>query len=422
MHLPKHLVSPRFPEKHKMLAERIRGRGIVNMYGVFQTYYSHDIAETSSASAISWIGSIQGFLLCFIGVIIGPLYDLGHSRSLLVVGTCLSLLGIFTTSVCKSYWELLLAQGVTLGLGMGCLFLPGVTVVSQYFSTRKAFATGIASLGAGIGKCFLAILCYWPVLTLIAGGIVYPIVWTQLQPKIGFGWATRAIGFIMLPTLIFPLLVIRPLQHPKTPRVLFNFKSYKDAAFILFGCGVFFGYMGIYVVFFYIELYAMSRAHMSPDLAFYLLALINGGSIFGRIFPNFWADRIGTLNMMSISAFAAAVLGLSLLAIRNVPGIMVFCVLYGFFTGTFMSLPAPTTASLSKDHMESLGSRMSVAFITAALGSLLGSPIAGAILATDGKANWTGLQVWSGVCLVLSTVCVLSARMLKAGVRFDAKA
>ncbi|KFY82780.1 hypothetical protein V498_08457 [Pseudogymnoascus sp. VKM F-4517 (FW-2822)] len=287
---------------------------------------------------------------------------------------------------------------------MGCLFLPGVTVVSQYFSTRKAFATGIASLGAGIG------------------GIVYPIVWTQLQPKMGFGWATRTIGFIMLPTLIFPLLVIRPLQYPKTPRVLFNFKSYKDAAFILFGCGVFFGYMGIYVVFFYIELYAMSRAHMSPDLAFYLLALINGGSIFGRIFPNFWADRIGTLNMMSISAFAAAVLGLSLLAIRNVPGIMVFCVLYGFFTGTFMSLPAPTTASLSKDHMESLGSRMSVAFITAALGSLLGSPIAGAILATDGKANWTGLQVWSGVCLVLSTVCVLSARMLKAGVRFDAKA
>lgn len=132
-------------------------RGVVNMYGVFQTYYSHDIAETSSSSDVSWIGSVQGFLLCFIGILIGPIYDLGHSRSLLLTGTCLSLLGIFTTSICKNYWQLFLAQGVTLGLGMGCLFLPGVTVVSQYFSTKKAFATGIASLGAGIGMYFLPI-------------------------------------------------------------------------------------------------------------------------------------------------------------------------------------------------------------------------------------------------------------------------
>lgn len=226
----------------------------------------------------------------------------------------------------------------------------------------------------------------------------------------------------MLPTLIFPLLVLRPLQYPKTRRVLFDVTSYKDAAFILFGCGVFFGYMGIYVVFFYIELYAMSRAQTSAALAFYLLAFINGGSIFGRIIPNFWADRIGTLNMISICASAAAILGLSLLAIHNVPGVIVFCVLYGFFTGAFMSLPGPTTASLSKDHMGSLGSRMSVAFIAAGLGSLLGSPIAGAILATNGGSNWTGLQVWSGICLVLSAMSVLSARMLKVGVTFGAKA
>lgn len=226
----------------------------------------------------------------------------------------------------------------------------------------------------------------------------------------------------MLPTLIFPLFAIRPLQYPKTRRVLFDLKSYKDAPFLLFGCGVLFGYMGIYVVFFYIELYAMSRAGMSAGLAFYLLALINGGSIFGRIFPNFWADRIGTLNMMSICASAAAVLGLSLLAVRNVPGIMIFCVLYGFFTGAFMSLPGPTTASLSKDHMASLGSRMSVAFISAALGSLLGSPIAGAILTTNGGANWIGLQIWSGVCLVLSTLFILTSRTLKVGFKLNANA
>ncbi len=121
------------------------------MYGVFQTYYSHTL-EGTTQSAISWIGSIQVFLLCFIGTLVGPIYDAGNIRSLLVVGTFMTLLGIFMTSICKNYWQLFLAQGVVTGSGMGCLFLPGVATVSQYFSTKKAFATGVASLGSSIGK------------------------------------------------------------------------------------------------------------------------------------------------------------------------------------------------------------------------------------------------------------------------------
>ena len=122
------------------------------MYGVFQTYYSYQIAETSTPSAISWIGSSQVFLLCFVGTLVGPIYDNGHVRSLLVTGSLLTLLGVFMTSLCKNYWHLFLAQGVVTGSGFGCLFLPGVTIVSQYFSTKKAFATGIASLGSSIGE------------------------------------------------------------------------------------------------------------------------------------------------------------------------------------------------------------------------------------------------------------------------------
>lgn len=126
-------------------------RGVVNMYGVFQTYYSHNIAETSSASAISWIGSVQVFLLSFIGTIVGPFYDSGHCRVLLVSGYFMTVFGVFMTSICKNYWQLFLAQGVLTGSGMGFLFLPGVAIVSQYFSTKKAFATGVASLGSSIG-------------------------------------------------------------------------------------------------------------------------------------------------------------------------------------------------------------------------------------------------------------------------------
>lgn len=46
----------------------IRTRGIINTFGAFQTYYEEKIFSNTSPSSISWIGSIQSFLLLFVGV------------------------------------------------------------------------------------------------------------------------------------------------------------------------------------------------------------------------------------------------------------------------------------------------------------------------------------------------------------------
>jgi hypothetical protein len=49
-------------------------RGIVNTYGVYQTYYAIDILQENSESTIAWIGSVQIFMLLFIGTLTGPVY------------------------------------------------------------------------------------------------------------------------------------------------------------------------------------------------------------------------------------------------------------------------------------------------------------------------------------------------------------
>ena len=127
-------------------------RGIANMFGVYQTYYQSDILTNHTASQISWVGSLQGALLFFASVVTGPFFDMGYLRTLLVSGTFLVVFGLMMTSICKTYWQVLLAQGVTVGLGFGCLFLPSVAIVSQYFTTKKAFASGVASTGSSIGQ------------------------------------------------------------------------------------------------------------------------------------------------------------------------------------------------------------------------------------------------------------------------------
>ena len=207
---------------------------------------------------------------------------------------------------------------------------------------------------------------------------------------------------------------MRPLNYAAQRRSLVDFSGFREAPYVLFGCGLILGYSGMYVVFVYVQLYAVARVEISPYLGFYLLAIINAGSSLGRVLPNFAADYLGTLNMQVLFVSIAALLSLCLLVIHQTNGLIAFCVLYGFFTGTFVSLPGPTMASLTP-NLACLGGRMSMTFMSAGIGLLLGPPVAGAILASGDGQNWTMLQVWSGALLALSGLCMLGARVTKVG-------
>lgn len=138
-------------------------RGLTNSFGVFETYYSHTYLPMSNPSAISWIGSIQLFLTMLVGVFAGWFLDAGHLRILLLVGTFLEVFGMFMTSLSTTYWQILLAQGICVGLGSGLLGLTSVAVIPLYFSKKRMIATGIAATGSSLGKLrliSLSILVY----------------------------------------------------------------------------------------------------------------------------------------------------------------------------------------------------------------------------------------------------------------------
>lgn len=127
-------------------------RGVTNTFGAYQTYYEANLLKHQTPSQISWIGSIQAFLLLFIGgLITGPIFDAGYLRGLGVTGSIASVFGMMMTSICEQYWQIVLSQGLRIGVGAGCLFLPSVAVMPQYFTKRRAFATGIAAAGSSIG-------------------------------------------------------------------------------------------------------------------------------------------------------------------------------------------------------------------------------------------------------------------------------
>lgn len=126
-------------------------RGLIITFGVFQTYYETHLLGKYSPSTISWIGTIQGFLLIEVGIFSGPLYDQGHLRYLLFAGAFLVAFGMMMASLATDFYSIFLSLGVCCGLGMGLLFFPAISAISTYWTTRRGMANGIAAAGSAVG-------------------------------------------------------------------------------------------------------------------------------------------------------------------------------------------------------------------------------------------------------------------------------
>ena len=127
-------------------------RGVINSFGIYQEFYQSGLLKDKSPSSISWIGTVQSCLLEVVGVFVGPVYDKGHFYALVYCGSCLIVLGTMTLSLCTTYWQIFLAQGLCVGLGSGLVFIPGVSIIAALFTKRRAIAIGIISSASSIGE------------------------------------------------------------------------------------------------------------------------------------------------------------------------------------------------------------------------------------------------------------------------------
>ena len=126
--------------------------GLLNSYGQFQAIYEADLLQHETASTIAWIGSTQ-FLVCYtVCIFTGPVWDAGHIRFLLGVGTIIMVFGLMMLSLCHDYYQFFLAQTVVTGVGFGFVFLPGSGIVPQWFSSRAVVAIGVSMTGSSIGE------------------------------------------------------------------------------------------------------------------------------------------------------------------------------------------------------------------------------------------------------------------------------
>lgn len=213
-------------------------------------------------------------------------------------------------------------------------------------------------------------------LTNGAGGIVYPLVFRRLLVPLGFAWTIRVNGFVALGVSLvaIPLLRTGPRVPSKKPRPLAEIGAFKELPFIIYNLGGFLKFLGFYIPFVYMPIYSQAHLHSSTSQAFDLLAYTNAASFVGRLLAAWIAVKVGVMWPWTVCAFASGIICLGWLAVRDVGGIIVFVVLYGFFSGALIGLPGSVLPYVSPPKV--LGTRMGMTWALAGVALLIGSPIA----------------------------------------------
>jgi hypothetical protein len=106
--------------------------------------------------------------------------------------------------------------------------------------------------------------------------------------------------------------------------------------------------LGLWTPYFYVATYGISHG-MSARLANYLFALINAGSLVGRIAGGFLAGWAGQFNVITMSCYISAILVFIWLGVTSTAGLIVLAILFGASSGIIIALMMSTIAHTA-DH------------------------------------------------------------------------
>ncbi|KAG2340294.1 MFS general substrate transporter [Suillus weaverae] len=358
------------------------GFGYVSSFGVYQDFYTRIYLANQSPSAISWIGALTSFLTDNVTLISGPLYDRGWFYQLMIVGSALQSLSLFTLSLAKpdQFYLIFMVQGVLSGIGMGLTYGPCMAVISQHFSKRRTLVMSLVASGSPLGA------------------IIHPIMLNHLlNGTVGFARGVRASAGFVSALLLIACLSMRTralsMSKPTTSYSAAVRKCSRDIFFIFITAGSTLFQIGYYFPIFYLQLDSIKHG-VDVHFSFYSLVIMNAACVIGRCTAGIFAAYTGTLNFTIASTVACSALIISMIALSDIASVVVLGLAYGYFSGVYIALMVPLVTVFTPDLSE-LGLASSTYPVCKSFGGLLGGPISGALLSS--QYRWWIASLFSGV-------------------------
>ncbi|KAJ2788230.1 hypothetical protein GGI15_000035 [Coemansia interrupta] len=365
--------------------------GASNSYGVFSTYYLNVKFQGTSATKLSWIGTLITSLMLGCNIATGALADKYGYRTTAYIGTVLCTLAYILASFAKEVWHLILTQGVLFGIGASFLIAPSLSIPPQWFDKYRGVASGVAVAGSSFG------------------GLWFTAATQAMIDHLGSPWALRILGILtfvmtgLMNLMYFRRVPARPRKH------LFELGALRRPVFWLISLEACAVYTGYWALTFYIGTTARQLGGSLQDGS-NLLLVLNAGSALGRILAGVIADRFGNMNTLLVSLVLTVVIMMPLwMRATSIPPLYALCALYGMISPTFISVN-PVIVSTQFDS-DVLASVMGMTNLFAGLGVLAGNLSQGAIFDKyDHRVQFTNTIIFSGMFILFAAIVVFLMR------------
>ena len=405
--------------------------GTLFSFGVFQDLYQTLSREpntpfTGASPAINDLIGTLGVSFQTLGAPFATAWSKRFSPRLVIsLGGFLFFLACILASFSQRLWQVILTQGLLLGIATCLSYMPAVTVAPTWYGPRRGLAMGIILAGTGVGG-----LAWAPVIhalvqrygyrqTLRISGILTGGLIVLSASVLRWDSTTKArldqenrLANLGLGGKLFkiPLMNWRIVNSRKFTAQLFS-GSCQAAAY--------------YTPVFFFSTYARTLGYSTTTGANFI-AITNACNAIGKIVVGSVADRYGRLNTLFATTLLSAVvsfalwlpssLGHDLGASRGL--FIAYAITYGLFASPYVSLFPTTLVELfGPAHFASVNGCL---YMARGIFTLVGTPVAGVLIregVTVSPEGYWRTTVMVGSLLAAATVGVLWARMEHGKVR-----
>jgi MFS family permease len=322
----------------------------------------------------------------------------------IILGLLLIAAGLVLASRAAELWQVYVAYGLGVGVGVGFTYVPAIAAVQPWFVRQRAFASGVAVAGIGVGTLVVPVLAArliesagWRAAYLVMAaaallGIGAALLIDHSPARRGLspdGEAASATAASTGPGGA-------PAEGPGLRRAL------RSRSFRLLYAASTLNSLGVFIPFVHIAAFAQDLG-LPERTGVVMIGFIGVGSIVGRFALGAAADRLGRRRSVIGMYGGIAVMMLWWLGADEAWALALFALLFGAFYGGLVALmPAIISDYFGGREISGI---IGLLYTSVAAGALVGPPLAG--LAYDLGQSYTAPILAGALVNAASIACLL---------------
>ncbi|CAH0023713.1 unnamed protein product [Clonostachys rhizophaga] len=362
-------------------------------FGVFQKYYSEIPQFVADTAKIPLIGTVAQSLY-YLGAPLAALATMKFPKyrsHQIWIGWLMCIFGLVSASFTTSVNGLIGTQGFLYGLGFVILSYPIISMINEWWVSRKGMAFGLISASSGLT------------------GAVMPFIVEALLAKYGQHTTLRASAVAMA-VLTFPLLFLfksrlPPSHHTTLGRTNWAFIS--RPLFWVYSASILFQGIGFFFPSVFLPTYAASL-NISSTKGALLLSTMSIAQVLGQFAFGYLSDQQLSVSLLAIvCCIAAAASSLTLWGLgKSLAMLILFSLLYGFFGFGFGTMRVAMGRAVSDDHSTVFATYAIYVFMQG-IGNILVGPLSEALNTSPTAVERFGIGRFEGMVILtgVSSVC-----------------